>query len=73
MTGRYNSSLLMLTDEHARRFNELYDQLNCKNIPLKDKGKVLEELTSIIFTQDIQNCWNAEEIVGQAQTKLIYS
>lgn len=49
MTGRYNSSLLMLTDEHARRFNELYDQLNCKNIPLKDKGKVLEELTSIIF------------------------
>ena len=31
MTGRYNSSLLMLTDEHARRFNLNYSPQSGEN------------------------------------------
>lgn len=47
--GKHNSSVLQLDDEHYEKFSDIYTKIDRKDFCDKDKGKLLEELTYILF------------------------
>lgn len=47
--GKHNSTVLQLDDEHHQAYCKIYTKIEKKNYKDKDKGKLLEELTYILF------------------------
>ena len=59
-TGAYNSSLMNLSSEAQEEFNNYYDQLTIGVAGKREKGELLEKLTSSLFNNDLfcirRNC-----------------
>ena len=70
--GKYNSRILQLDNTGYKKFAELYEKIVSKDFKLSDKGKLLEDLSAILFYQgypgildlrtssneiDLQLCW----------------
>ena len=59
-TGTYSSSLMNLSSEAQKEFNNYYDQLTIGVAGKREKGELLEKLTSSLFNNDLfcirRNC-----------------
>lgn len=59
-TGAYSSSLMNLSSEAQKEFNNYYDQLIIGVAGKREKGELLEKLTSSLFNNDLfcirRNC-----------------
>lgn len=51
-TGAYSSSLMNLSSETQEEFNNYYDQLIVGVSGKREKGELLEKLTSSLFNND---------------------
>ena len=49
--GKYNSRILQLDNKGYKKFAELYEKIVSKDFKLSDKGKLLEDLSAILFYQ----------------------
>ena len=58
--GAYSSSLMNLSSETQKKFNNYYDQLIVGVTGKREKGELLEKLTSSLFSNDVfcirRNC-----------------
>lgn len=71
-SSRYNSSLLMASDEDNEKCKILYNEIKNGGLTRGQKGQKLEELTSILFEKSVENLLMFIEIAEQARMKLIY-
>lgn len=55
---RYNSSLLMMSGEYNEKCKALYDEIREGQLTRGQKGKKLEELTSILFEKSVENLFD---------------
>ena len=57
-SSRYNSSLLMVSDEDNEKCKVLYNEIKKGEITRGQKGQKLEELTSILFEKSVENLFD---------------
>ena len=57
-SSRYNSSLLMLDNESSRQCLELYTAIKDGGLTRGEKGKRLEELSTILFEKSVENLFD---------------
>lgn len=57
-SGRYNSSLLMLDDANCEQCIELYNTISNGGLARGEKGKKLEELSTILFEKSVENLFD---------------
>ena len=53
--SKYNSSLVQMKDEDLTEFQRLYDEIDKGNLSRGEKGKKLEELTTLLFEKSVVN------------------
>ena len=53
--SKYNSSLVQMKDEDLTEFQRLYDEIDKGNLSRVEKGKKLEELTTLLFEKSVVN------------------
>lgn len=58
MSSRYNSSLLMISDENNKKCIALYDDIKSGRLTSQQKGQKLEELTSLLFEKSVENLFD---------------
>lgn len=58
VSGRYNSSLLMLDNASYEQSIELYNTISKGGLKHGEKGKKLEELTTILFEKSVKNLFD---------------
>lgn len=68
--GSKNSALLNLSAEQYAQFSRYYDLLIAQDYSTFSKGKLLENITSVLFQNSL---FIFAETVELAQTSLIYS
>lgn len=57
-SSRYNSSLLMLDDKNCNQCTELYELIKDGGLSRSEKGKKLEELSTILFKKSVENLFD---------------
>lgn len=57
-SSRYNSSLLMVSDEDNEKCKVLYNEIKKGKLTRGQKGQKLEELTSILFEKSVENLFD---------------
>lgn len=57
-SSRYNSSLLMLDDKNCNQCAELYGLIKDGGLSRGEKGKKLEELSTILFKKSVENLFD---------------
>lgn len=57
-SSRYNSSLLMISNEDSEKCNVLYDAIKKDKLTRGQKGQKLEELTSILFEKSVKSLFD---------------
>ena len=57
-SSRYNSSLLMVSNEDNERCKVLYNEIKKGKLTRGQKGQKLEELTSILFEKSVENLFD---------------
>lgn len=57
-SSRYNSSLLMVSDEDNEKCKVLYSEIQKGGLSRGQKGQKLEELTSILFEKSVENLFD---------------
>ena len=57
-SSRRKSSLLMMSDENITKYNELYDSIDIGGLSTRQKGKLLEELSSLLFQHSVGNLFD---------------
>ena len=53
--SKYNSSLVQMKDEDLTEFQRLYDEIDKGNLSRGEKGKKLEEFTTLLFEKSVVN------------------
>jgi hypothetical protein len=56
--SRYNSSLLMMSDDSQKTFKELYECIDNRDLSRGEKGKKLEELSTLLFQKSVENLFD---------------
>ena len=54
-SGRRNSTLLMMSDECIKEYQNLYMDIDNGGLSKREKGKKLEELAELLFKRSIEN------------------
>ena len=57
-SSRYNSTLLMMTDEHLSSYRLLYDSIANGGITTGEKGKKLEKLSELLFKKSVESLFD---------------
>lgn len=57
-SSRYNSSLLMVSNEDNERCKALYNDIKKGELTRGQKGQKLEEMTSILFEKSVENLFD---------------
>ncbi len=57
-SSRYNSSLLMVSDEDNEKCKALYNEIKKGGLTRRQKGQKLEELTSILFEKSVESLFD---------------
>lgn len=57
-SSRYKSTLLMMSDEDIAKYKELYDFIDNGGLSRGDKGKKLEELSTLLFKNSVENLFD---------------
>jgi hypothetical protein len=57
-SSRYNSSLLMMPDNSQMSFKELYECIDRGGLSKEEKGKKLEELSTVLFEKSVENMFD---------------
>ncbi|KAI4449121.1 hypothetical protein C823_003650 [Eubacterium plexicaudatum ASF492] len=57
-SSRYNSSLLMVSNEDNERCKVLYNDIKKGELTRGQKGQKLEEMTSILFEKSVENLFD---------------
>ncbi len=70
--GRKNSKVLNFSQEDSVKFRQLYDEISKGNLLKGDKGKKLEELTSLLFSNPTGSFLNVEKIAERVLTRSIF-
>lgn len=55
---RYNSTLLMMPNESQEAYKELYDCIDRGGLSKGEKGKKLEELSTLLFQKSVENLFD---------------
>jgi len=57
-SGRYKSTLLMMSDDYLVLYRELYDCIKRGGLSRGEKGKKLEELSAILFQKSVDSLFD---------------
>lgn len=57
-SSRYNSSLLMISDENNKKCIALYNDIKNGGLTRGQKGQKLEKLTSLLFEKSVENLFD---------------
>lgn len=57
-SSRYNSTLLMMGDEDVKKYRELYNYIDQEGLAKGEKGKKLEELSTLLFQKSVINLFD---------------
>lgn len=57
-SSRYKSTLLMMSDEDITKYKELYDCISNGGLDKGEKGKKLEELSTLLFKNSVSNLFD---------------
>jgi hypothetical protein len=57
-SSRYNSSLLMMSDDSQMKYKELYECIDNGGLSKGEKGRKLEELSILLFQNSVENLFD---------------
>lgn len=69
---KYNSRLLNISEVYIKRCQQIYYKLDKDVLSRGEKGRLLEELSGILFQKVLKIYLMFIEIAGQVQMKLIF-